>query len=80
MVRGAWQAMVHKVAKSQTQLKQLSMDVSQFIVTDLRQTLTIAPQSSSVSLACSLFHTLKVHSILPLVVQTSHSSFPLIFR
>ena len=56
MVRGAWQAMVHKVAKSQTQLKWLSMDVSKFIVTDLRQTLPIAPQSSSFLTMLSLPH------------------------
>ena len=29
MNRGAWQATVHGVAKSQTQLKQLSMQTSQ---------------------------------------------------
>ena len=36
--------------------------------------------SPPVSLPCSLFHTLKVHSTLPLAADTSHSSFPLIIR
>ena len=36
MDRGAWQATVHRVAKSGTQLKQLSLHTQQFLIQEFK--------------------------------------------